>query len=153
MSPPDTSLEQRIGALLKDQPLRRAPETLQARVMEVIAQRRAAPWWQLSFGAWPLAARASFLVISLGLAWLAVAGVMWVGQLVHTTPRPSLLTQTATWAHVAAGLARTAAETGAAILNWIPGWWLDAAAAFGIALYLALFAAGAVAYRAVYSNR
>jgi hypothetical protein len=153
MSREDTSLEQQISALLKDQPLRRAPETLQARVLQAIRERQAAPWWRLSFAQWPLAARAGFLVTSLALAWLAVAGVMWVTQILRNAPQPALLTQATTWVHVASGLARAAAGTAAAILNWIPGWWLDAAAAFGIVLYLALFAAGAVAYRALRSNR
>lgn len=153
MSDHDTSLEQRIDALLRSQPLRSAPADLEARVLAAIAQRACAPWWQRSFMQWPIAARAAFLLVSLAFAGLGLAGGMQVTSALRSLRWPHALTQTAAWLHVPGQLARAAADTAAAVAQSIPGWWLDAAAAFGIALYLALFAVGAVAYRALHSHR
>jgi hypothetical protein len=149
----DESLEQHISSLLTRLPLRRAPGSLQARVLSAIAQREATPWWQHSFRQWPLVARGAFLAISLALAWLAFAGLMWLTGILRRMPWPDALTQAASWAHVAARLAAVAGDTAATVLRGIPAGWLEGAATFGAVLYLALFALGAATYRALYSNR
>jgi len=68
----ERQLERLIDKALRDQPLRRAPASLEASVMAQIAQRAAAPWWQSSFSSWPLAARVAFLVVSIGFAMLVL---------------------------------------------------------------------------------
>jgi hypothetical protein len=144
----DKSLEQHIGALLREQPLRRAPATLQARVLAEIAQRVAVPWWQRGFVQWPLAPRLGFILTSLALG----AGLVWLTGIVRAVPWPQALQHVPEWVHVAAQLGSAAVAATAAVQQSIPLWWLDCAAAFGVALYLALFAVGAAAYRALYSN-
>jgi hypothetical protein len=142
LPPDDTDLEQRIHVLLRDLPGRRAPATLAARVTAAI-EHRPLPWWQRGFAAWPLAARLAFLVTSVSLGWLAVAGA------------PSLtavLRPVIGWLPWVTRLGRTAAETAAAVLQAIPVHWLEGAAAFTAFLYLATFALGATAYRALYSK-
>jgi hypothetical protein len=153
-TPPDSepNLEQRIAQLLREQPQRRAPRTLEARVLAQIAQR-AAPWWQRSFGQWPGLARVSFVAVSLALAWLAVVGAMQLAALVGSVPWPEALTRTARMAHVASRLAAAGEVSLAAVLQQVPLWWIEAAAAFGVTLYVALFAVGAAAYRTLYCNR
>ncbi len=61
-------LEQKIHAVLREQPPRRAPMSLEARVLGEIARRQALPWWQQSYAYWPNAVKLSFLVIATGIA-------------------------------------------------------------------------------------
>jgi len=142
----DQRLEQRIDALLHAQPLRRAPATLEARVLAAIAQDAASPWWQRGFGQWPLAARLGFLSTSLALG----AGLMWLTGLVRAVPWPQALQHAQEWVQVATRLGSVAIAAAAAVQQSIPLWWLDCAVAFGVTLYLALFAVGAAAYRALH---
>lgn len=61
-------LEQKIHAVLREQPPRRAPMSLEARVLGEIARRQALPWWHQSYAYWPNAIKLSFLVIATGVA-------------------------------------------------------------------------------------
>jgi hypothetical protein len=141
--PPDPELEQRISTLLSAQPQRHAPASLQRRVLTAISQRRAAPWWQRSFPQWPLAARLAFLTASFGVAVLAILAT----PLLRHSVQPRL-----TWMPAVLQLARTAYDTSAVVLHAIPQTWIEVAAAFAALLYLATFALGATAYRALYSR-
>ena len=141
--PPDNGeLESRIAAVLRAQPPRRAPAALSARVLAAV-QRHHVPWWQRSFGEWPLAARLTFFAVSLG-----VAGVALVGTPLLTGALEPLLR----WMTPLMHLARTASDTGLLVVHLIPQAWLEAAAAFAALLYLATFALGATAYRALYGR-
>ena len=68
----DGKLEQRVHVLLRDLPNRRAPRSLEQRVMAEIARLSALPWWRKSFGHWPVAARAGFILVCAGLVRLAL---------------------------------------------------------------------------------
>lgn len=61
-------LEQKIHAVLREQPPRRAPMSLEARVLGEIARRQALPWWQQSYAFWPNSIKLSFLVVATGVA-------------------------------------------------------------------------------------
>lgn len=65
-------LEQKIHALLREQPVRRAPSSLEARVMGEIARRQALPWWHQSYAYWPNPIKLTFLVLATGVAGVAV---------------------------------------------------------------------------------
>lgn len=144
--PPDHDepheLEKRIGALLRAQPSRRAPAALSARVLAAVQQRQA-PWWQRSFGAWPLAARVAFFAVS-----LSVAGLGLVGTPLLTHAAAPLLGWIAPVMH----LAGTAYSTTLLVLRLIPPTWLEGAAALAALLYFATFALGATAYRALFGR-
>src|SRR6185437_10884347 len=60
-------LEQLLDRTLHPLPLRRAPPTLQSRVLEELQRRAALPWWRRSFAHWPSAARAGFVLVCLAL--------------------------------------------------------------------------------------
>lgn len=70
----DQKLEQLISRVVRDLPARRAPVTLESRVLQAIAAREAQPWWRKSFVHWPFLVRALFLVLSATLA----AGTVWL---------------------------------------------------------------------------
>jgi len=70
----DKNLEHLIARVVRDLPARRAPSTLESRVMQAIAAREALPCCRKSFAHWPFFVRAVFLVLSATLA----AGTVWV---------------------------------------------------------------------------
>jgi hypothetical protein len=126
-----------LDRTLHELPLRRAPLTLESRVLGELQRRAALPWWRRSFAYWPPLARAAFLVICgalIRLAFLggttAVAGVRslsWVGVL------------TASAGNLAALLAHTAPPT-----------WAYEGIAVCAVLYAVLFGLGAAVYRTLY---
>ena len=77
MSNGPEKLESFVDQLVRGQPLRRAPATLEARVLAQLALQHAPiPWWCRGFTHWPLTARVAFLIASYGFVRLAIAGVM-----------------------------------------------------------------------------
>jgi hypothetical protein len=134
-------LERLVDHALREQPLRRAPRVLESRVLAEIERHAALPWWRKSFGHWPLAVRVGFLVASYGFVKLALAGVMWVAEVV----RPVV-----TWMHAGASIISATGEIGASVIRAIPPYWLYGGMAFGVAMYVALFGLGAAAYRTLY---
>ena len=61
------ALERLLDRALHELPSRRAPPTLESRVIRELDRRAALPWWRRSFAHWPLLARAGFLVIGAAL--------------------------------------------------------------------------------------
>jgi hypothetical protein len=142
--------EKIIDQALRDLPARRAPRTLEARVLAAIAARQALPWWRQSFGHWPLAARGAFLVVTATLAAAIVALCFRTSGEVQTS---SLLTGPL------ALLAQVRAVFGgvndfcAVVFRSIPSIWLYGGLAFVATMYAALFGLGAAAYRSFFAQR
>jgi hypothetical protein len=121
-------LEQLIAGVTRSQPVRRAPPSLQARVLAQIASQEVRlPWWRKGFAHWPNAARGLFLIASFGFIKLASAGVMSVVEFVR-----SLVSF---------------------VLDAIPPVWLYSGAAVGFVLYAVLFGLVTFAYRTLYVQR
>lgn len=142
--------ERYVQQLLRSQPLRRAPSTLQERVL---AQLDTAPWWRRSFLHWPVAARVAFLLASCGVVRLVMAGAISAANSVSSLPLAHALGQSITWLRTLESLAAATNSTGASILHAIPSLWLYAGAALGVGLYVALFGLGAIAYRTLYIRK
>lgn len=141
-------LERQIQRTLRSLPDRRAPRTLEARVLAAIAARQALPWWRQSFRQWPTAARAGFVgstfALLLTLTLLTMGGLPAVSALADPWLAPLQGVRTALG---------SVAEVGLLIWQRIPTIWLyGALAGFG-ALYAALFGLGATAYRTLVLNR
>ena len=67
---------------LRDLPLRRAPSTLEARVLSELRRRASLPWWRRSFSHWPALARACFgLGIAVLIAWIFAGGALLMENL------------------------------------------------------------------------
>ena len=149
MNPHDEQkLEQLIHHTLRALPDRRAPRSLESRVLAGIAARQALPWWRQSFAHWPLAVRAAFLVLAGGLAaGLVLLGTAGSADLLHAV-RGFL----APVAQVRA-VASFVADLGATVFRSIPTLWLYGVVAFIATLYAALFGLGATAYRTLIVNR
>jgi hypothetical protein len=146
-------LERLIGKVLSEQPPRSAPRTLESRVLAELERRAARPWWRNSFLHWPLPARLAFLLASFGVVKLALAAVMWVITDARSAPVVTALAQPLSWAEKTLNLFSMLGALGSAVLDAIPPHWLYAGLALAAALYIALFALGATAYRTLYMNK
>ena len=137
---PSGALERLLVRTLHELPLRRAPPTLEARVLHELERRASLPWWRRSFAHWPLLARAAFVVICCALISMALLGgavvIAGVGSLPWMRHVGALM---AAGGNLAALLARTAP----------PAWVYEGVAACAV-LYATLFGLGAVLYRTLY---
>jgi hypothetical protein len=133
-------LERKITQVLRDQPLRRAPATLERRVLAQVEARAAAAHWRRGFAHWPIAARVAFLAASVGVVKIALSLVMWLSTPLDSRAPAFDLPSQLDWLQtlfVAVGsIART-----------VPSLWVHAGIAVLAIMYVALFGIGASAYR------
>ena len=148
-------LETLVGRALREAPLRRAPSSLESRVLREIDRRAALPWWRRSFSRWPGLARAGFTLTCgsivaavLAATWPWARGGVLAAAGVWSAGSPLSLP----WARSALTLVDVVQELHAALVRVIPPEWLYAAVAAGAMLYAALFGLGVAAYRTLYLN-
>jgi hypothetical protein len=147
----DASLELAVDQLVRNQPLRRAPSSLEHRVLAQLAlQQPVVPWWRKGFAHWPMPAQAMFLLASIGFVRLAVACVLRVTSFVGSRE----ISGTAlSWVEVGTRIVSLVESAGTFLLHSIPPTWLYAAAAAAFVSYALLFGLGTVAYRTLYVER
>jgi len=143
----DPKLERLIHRTLRDLPERRAPRTLEMRVLAAIAARQALPWWRQSFAHWPLVARGGFVLAAIGVAWAftRVGGGSTALAADLQQPLGLLSGLRSAWSSVG--------EAGSTLLRCIPTVWLYGAVVGVAVVYTALFSLGATAYRTLVQNR
>jgi len=146
-------LESAVDRALRAAPLRRAPASLEERVLREIGRRAQLPWWRQSFSRWPRLARAGFTVTcgSIVAAVLAATGPwaqggVWAAAGAWSAGSALSLP----WARSVLTLVDAAREFEAALVRAVPPDWLYGAMAAGAVLYAALFGLGAAAYRTLY---
>jgi hypothetical protein len=143
-------LEQFVHAELRALPLRKAPRTLESRVLAAIEQRSHVAWWHKSWSYWPTPVKAAFAFVATAFAGTVVAasysllsGVTPEKVVAEAGERLSLFTK----------LWQAAAWTGdfvTAQVGTIPSLWLYGGLAVVATLYATFFGLGAFAYRALY---
>jgi len=141
-------LEQLLDRTLHPLPLRRAPPTLQSRVLEELQRRAALPWWRRSFAHWPSAARAGFVLVCLALIGVVFLGGNWAAaaaQSLHTSGALS-----PSWGRQALAVMTAAAQLATLFARTVPSVWIYAGLGAGAVLYATLFGLGAAAYRTLY---
>jgi len=149
---PRDPLEVLVHRTLRARPLRRAPRTLEPRVLAELARRAALPWWHKSFAFWPAPVRAAFFVLSAIAAAALVVGI----YLVSASASQQLANELAGrfgWLAFVRQLLATGADTLVVVARSIPSLWLLGGAALFAAAYAALIGVGAVAYRTWLSPR
>ncbi len=152
MNPHDPEkLERLIHQTLRALPDRRAPHTLEARVLAAVAARMALPWWRQAFTAWPLAARAIFVLVSTAAAAGLVFAVM-TGSDGLPTVAPALARLQAPFVQLNA-IGAALSDFCGAVMRAIPPLWLYGSLAVMAMLYTALFGLSAAAYRTLYARR
>jgi hypothetical protein len=144
--PSDEKLERLVSQVLRDQPPRRAPASLEARVLGELAARVRLPWWRRGIASWPAALRIPVIVgcaICVPVVW---ALSLWLGgHLLALATHPGIAGPIATlW-----GTGRAVASLGtitAQIVRSIPREWLLGGIFATAALYAVLFALVAGGY-------
>jgi len=146
----DREMEVRVGQALRTLPDRRAPATLESRVLDALARRVPLPWWRRSFGEWPAPARVAFGVTSAVLVVLTVLAVAAANaDLGSLGASPALATPVLRDASVFFVITRTLSVSLTSILasSWVLGCLIA-----GAALYAALFGLAIAGYRTLYLN-
>ena len=146
----EEKLERLVGRVLKQQPLRKAPGTLEARVFAALEAARRAALVAREFPA--LAARRARDVPARLVRHreARVDGVMWL----LTDARPAtVVAGPVTWYEHLSSFVSTLGSLGYTLVHAIPPHWLFIGIAFTATLYVALFALGATAYRTLYVNK
>ena len=146
-------IEKLVHTALRALPDRRAPATLEMRVLAALERRAALPWWHQSWSYWPQWVRAGFLLFCGGLAGLLVFGGIYLQAGFDAGPVRDALAPAMELVNQVRALGHVLADLAALAGRHIPIWWLYAAIAFVAGLYAMLFGLGAAAYRTLWSHR
>ena len=146
-------LEKFVHEALRSVPNRKAPRSLETRVLAAIEARAALPWWRQSFAEWPIAARIGFAVLSVAMVKLAMMATGWATGSVESTGVVMAVQSQFSWIDAITGAVRGLGESFAAIVRSIPPLWLYGILACIAGVYATLFSLGATAYRVLHSNR
>ncbi len=141
-------LETLMSQTLRGLPSRRAPATLEARVLAELQLRAALPWWRVGFAHWPAVPRAAFIVICAALIAATILG--GASALIGMRSLNEAAALPLSWMHPILMVLSSTGGVAALLVRVIPPLWLYGALAFGMVLYLALFGLGAAAYRLLY---
>jgi hypothetical protein len=144
----DLRLERAVNQALAGLPPRRAPGTLESRVLNELARRAALPWWRAGFAQWPAAARVAFVLICAALIAATILG--GVSAFVETRSLSEVSALVLRWMQPFLALIASMGGLGTLLLRVIPPLWLYGGLVFGILMYLALFGLGAAAYHTLY---
>ena len=144
----DDRLERLLSSTVRTLPARRAPHTLESRVLEEVARRAAQPWWRRSFGHWPTVARAGFVAACGALVGITLLGGSWMPATIRSLQESGALPSA--WLQEAAAITGTLANLCASLVQAIPPLWLSLSLAAAALLYAFLFGLGVAAYRLLY---
>jgi hypothetical protein len=141
----EQKLERTLTQALEGLPLRRAPNTLELRVVDELERRAALPWWRVSFAHWPAAPRVAFVAVCVALVAATILGGVFafVGDRSFNEVAAVVLS----WVHPFLAVVSSAGGVATLLVRIIPPLWLYGGMALGIMLYVALFGLGAAAYR------
>ena len=144
----EQKLEQVLHQALQGLPPRRAPSTLESRVIKNLARRALLPWWRVSFANWPVGARVAFVLICAALVAATILGGVsaYLGD--RSLNEASALVLG--WVHPLLAVMSSAGGLASVLVSVIPPLWLYGTLGLGILLYVTLFGLGAAAYRTLY---
>lgn len=147
-NPRDES-QQLLKRLLHDLPHRRAPATLERRVLAELERRAALPWWRRGFAHWPVISRVAFVAICGAMSELSILGISWD---LFRARADAALALAASWTHPAAAAFASVVDVASVLVDVIPRHWAYALISAAAVLYLVLFGLGATAYRSIYRH-
>ena len=136
----EDELERQLTRTLRDQPLRRAPSTLERRVRAQIEAGAVAGSWRRGFAHWPIAARLVFLAASVGVVKLALMIAMWIARPLDSPAVSVDLPSQVAWL-------QTLLVAIGGVVRTVPSLWVHVGLAILALMYAALFGIGATAYR------
>lgn len=133
-------IERQLTRALREQPLRRAPSSLERRVLAQIESGAVASSWRRGFAHWPMAARLVFLAASVGVVKLALMIAMWIASPLESPAVSVDLPSQVAWL-------QTLLVAIGGVVRTVPSLWVHAGLAVLALMYAALFGIGATAYR------
>lgn len=133
-------LERQLTRTLRDQPLRRAPGTLERRVLAQIEAGAVASSWRRGFAHWPVAARLVFLAASVGIVKLGLMIATWMATPLESPAVSVDLPSQVAWL-------QTLLVAIGSVARAVPSMWVHVGLAVLALMYAALFGIGATAYR------
>lgn len=145
----EEKLERLVGQVLRDQPLRRAPASLEARVFGELAARSRLPWWRRGVASWPATVRVPVIAgcaVCVPLVWILT---VWLAARLATVTRQRLagpIESLQAARHAITWLGTTTAQ----IIQSIPREWLVGGLIATAALYAIMFALVAFGYSMLY---
>ena len=143
-------LEQKIHAVLREQPARRAPMSLESRVLGEIARRQALPWWKKSYANWPAPMRLAFLALGVALAVGTLLGSMHLAGVLSAQTFAPVIQPLVNAAVTLRAAGSALGELVRPLLPSISNQWLYIALAVIGASYALLLGIGATAYRVLW---
>lgn len=154
MNPQDQDkLEASIHRVLRGLPDRKAPFSLEARVLAELGRQAALPWWRKSFAHWPSAIRAGFFLGAALAAALVMAGIFLLGRSSGAHEVSVGVSTSFAWITVARDVVAAGILKVKSVAATIPPLWLYGGAAALALCYAAVGAAGAATYRALSVGR
>jgi hypothetical protein len=144
----EQKLERVLHQALSGVSLRRAPGTLEARVLNELERRAALPWWRVSFAHWPVGPRVAFVLICVALVAATILG--GVSAFVGVRSFNEIAALALHWVQPFLAVISSVGGLAALLVRVIPPLWLYGGLGVGIVLYVALFGLGAAAYRTLY---
>lgn len=148
----ERELEQLIHSTLRSLPNRRAPGTLEARVLAEIEHRATIAWYHKSWSYWPAAVRASFMAVGTTVAAAAVVGFHLVSQ---GAAAEAVVQEVATgfgWVNRLVGAVTWTINFAQHLAASVPPLWFYGGLAFIAAMYTTFVGLGSAAYRYLYRN-
>lgn len=144
-------LERLADRVLHELPARRAPATLEGRVLREIEQRAERPWWRRHFAAWPLAARAALIASCGGSAAAVLLGSPRLAARLAAFGTQPFVAQQIAGLRAAAEAVGSLTRLVQHLAHSIPPAWLVGGLIATALLYVLLFALIAAAYRLLYA--
>ena len=135
-------IERQVTRALQTQPPRRAPSTLERRVLAQIEAGATALGWRRGFAHWPVAARVAFLAASVGVVKVALLVATWFATPLDSPAVSVQLPSQITWL-------QTLFVAMGSVVHTVPSVWVHGGIAILAIMYVALFGIGASAYRMV----
>lgn len=140
-------LEASIHRVLRSLPDRRAPASLEARVLGELSRRAALPWWRRSYAYWPLAVRVGFFAGSALAAALIASGIFVLVRSSGAAALAGDVAQRFSWLILAREIFAAATERIRVLVSAIPPLWIYGAVGTVALCYATLAAIGAATYR------
>ena len=141
----DEKLERLVSQVLRDQPLRRAPASLEARVLGELAAQARLPWWRRGIATWPASVRIPVIAVcavSVPAVWILS---VWLAARLASVTRSRMAGPLATITDAGHTVSWLSALT-THIIESIPREWLVGGFIATATLYATLFALVAVGY-------
>jgi hypothetical protein len=142
-------LEAAIHRALRSLPDRKAPASLEGRVLAELGRRAALPWWRKSFTYWPSAVRIAFFCGSAVAAAFAVTGLIYALRSRGAHDLAGGVSNSIAWIAFGRDMAAKVNANVRTLIAAIPPLWLYGIIATIAVSYAALAAIGAATYRAV----